>query len=95
MMQPYRFAGKKGLSVYSADTIQGTTEPLQVYLSVVVSQPSHNCKMRANFELQYVSILSKEFNKYDSTRGILLSILHFHLVGLSYQFFVNCCYINV
>jgi hypothetical protein len=30
-----------------------------------------------------------------NTRGILFSVLHYHLMGLSYHFFVNCCYINI
>lgn len=47
MMQAYRFAGKKGLSVHSADTIQDITEPLQVYLSVVASRPMRECEVRA------------------------------------------------
>ena len=95
MMQPYRFAGKRGLSVHSADTIQDITESLQVHLSTVASRPLCESKLARNFELQRVSILSKDFNKYDSTRGIFFSVLLYHLMGLSYHFFVNSCYINV
>ena len=49
MMQPYRFAGKKGLSIHPADTFQGITEPLQVYLSVAASRPLCECNVRAKF----------------------------------------------
>jgi hypothetical protein len=59
MMQPHKKKKKKGLSVHSADTIQGITEALQVYLSVLASRPLCECKLRAKFWIALRSFILK------------------------------------